>query len=604
MEDHHMRTIKYSAALTIALLVTPFLPAQTLLKPALPAKPSQIVKFNIYLPLQHKDQLNQLVAQLHAPGSAASHHWLTDQEFKQRFGPDPAGIARIKTELASYGIKVNAVHSHGLQVEGTVASIQNAFKVKLSNGSGGATGVIAEQSLRMPPSLVKANAHVLAFSPVVRHHTHSQKKPLPLNRYSNVGPYWFTDLRQAYNFPSVQSLDGKGETIAILMSNDFLDSDVATYFAHEKAHTPTILHIPVDGGAPFDPDASSEVSLDVQQSSGLAPGARILDYNIPDLSDASVLDGLLQIVSDNYADIVSMSFGGAEGFYTAAYNSGVDYTYILQIYDELFLQGNAQGITFITSSGDNGALDLPSLSYFDTPQNPPVVTAEYLVGIEEPADSPHVTAVGGTNLLTAVKSGAAVRDSSYISENADGDLIQPEDPYGVGNLVEGGIFGSGGGISAVFAKPSYQYLVNTGSNMRTIPDISMQMGGCPFGTINPCPEERSGVVTAIGGQYFVLIGTSASAPEFAAVLAITEQRMGGARLGNVNYYIYSLAAGQQFGWDKAFHQGIPGNNGFYISQQGVSGYNLITGNGTVSVRDFISAPNLPAAGLPQTPSNP
>ena len=78
----------------------------------------------------------------------------------------------------------------------------------------------------------------------------------------------------------------------------------------------------------------------------------ILDYNTPDLSDSSIIDGLLQIVSDDYADIVSMSFGGAEGFYTAAYNDGGDFTYILQIYDEIFQQGNVQGMTFVASSGD------------------------------------------------------------------------------------------------------------------------------------------------------------------------------------------------------------------------------------------------------------
>jgi subtilase family serine protease len=602
-----MRTIKYSAALTIALLVSPYLTAQTRIKATGPAKSSQTLEFNIYLPLQHKDQLTQLAAQLHSSGSPGSQHWLTEQEFRERFGPNPADVASIKAELAAYGIKVDAIHSHGIQVEGSVASIQNAFRVELSNGSaaGGATRIIAKQPLQMPVSLLKANAHILAFSPVIRHHTHSQRRPLPLNRDSNVGPYWFTDLRQAYNFPSVQALDGKGETIAILASNDFLDSDITKYFAHEKVKTPpAILRIPVDGGAPFDPNASFEVSLDLEQSSGLAQGAVILDYNTPDLSDSSIIDGLLQIVSDDYADIVSMSFGGAEGFYTAAYNDGGDFTYILQIYDEIFQQGNVQGMTFVASSGDNGALGLPSIGYFDAPQDPPVVTAEYLVGVEEPADSPHVTAVGGTNLITAVKSGALLLDSSYVSENADGDPLQPEDPYGVGNLIKGGVFGSGGGISAVFAKPSYQYLVETGSNMRTVPDVSMQMGGCPVGALTPCPEERSAVIAAVDGQYYALVGTSAAAPEFAGVLAITEQRLGGIRLGNANYYIYSLAAGQQFGWNKAFHQGIPGDSGFYVSQKGVPGYNLIVGNGTVSVRDFISAPDLPAAGVPQTPSNP
>jgi len=107
----------------------------------------------------------------------------------------------------------------------------------------------------------------------------------------------------------------------------------------------------------------------------MAPGATILDYNIPDLSDNSTYDGYLAIIEDNEADVVSSSFGGAEGFYTAAYNDGTDFTYILTMFDDLFKQGNAQGITFLASSGDSGGLGLPSVGYFDTPQDPPVVTA-------------------------------------------------------------------------------------------------------------------------------------------------------------------------------------------------------------------------------------
>ena len=40
--------------------------------------------------------------------------------------------------------------------------------------------------------------------------------------------------------------------------------------------------------------------------------------------------------------------------------------------------------------------------------------------------------------------------------------------------------GSGGGFSQIFAKPAYQFLVNTGSlTRRSIPDVSLMMGGCP-----------------------------------------------------------------------------------------------------------------------------
>ena len=72
----------------------------------------------------------------------------------------------------------------------------------------------------------------------------------------------------------------------------------------------------------------------------MAPGASIIDYNIPDLSDNAILNGLTTIIEANKADVVNMSFGGGEIFYTPAFNGGQDFTSILVVYDDLFAQGN------------------------------------------------------------------------------------------------------------------------------------------------------------------------------------------------------------------------------------------------------------------------
>jgi kumamolisin len=104
------------------------------------------------------------------------------------------------------------------------------------------------------------------------------------------------------------------------MSGDFNQPDMTKYFAHEKLASPSFSTVQVDGGAPFDPNGSFETHLDLQQSGGMAPNAHVILYNLPDLSDASILDGLAKILSDNKADVVSMSFGGPELYYTAAFN--------------------------------------------------------------------------------------------------------------------------------------------------------------------------------------------------------------------------------------------------------------------------------------------
>ena len=110
------------------------------------------------------------------------------------------------------------------------------------------------------------------------------------------------------------------------------------------------------------------------------------------------------------------------------------------------------------------------------------------------------------------------------------------------------------------------------------------------------------MVTALGGYFYLLIGTSASSPDFAGLLALRVQKTGG-RLGNENYYVYALAAAQNIGiGPKVFRQGIPGFNGYYSTT--AKGYDRVLGNGTVDGRQFLLAPEVKAAGTPQTPSNP
>ena len=134
------------------------------------------------------------------------------------------------------------------------------------------------------------------------------------------------------------------------------------------------------------------------------------------------------------------------------------------------------------------------------------------------------------------------------------------------------------------------------------------MGGCPGGTLfadlhGECPPDRSFVWEIIGGKQVGLIGTSASSPEFVGLLALKIESAG-ARLGNENFEIYSLAAQQAAGsGNTVFRSDIQGNNGVYKSTV-KGGYNLVIGNGTLLGADFVSGPGLAVAGKPQTPTNP
>jgi subtilase family serine protease len=529
-------------------------------------------------------------------------------------------------------------NAHGLRVQGPVSAVSNTFGVGVQTRSqNGRTRFMARGELQIPNELAALNARVVGLDAVPDRHVHSRATkrlagPIVDNRYTDTGSYWFDDLKQAYDYPAYSAkTNGAGVNVGILMSDLLYPDDLAAAFNQEKftaitgKPAPTVTTVKVDGGGVVNGNGSFEASLDVQQVLGGAPGAKVTLISIPDLSNQSILDGYTYIVDNNTFDIVNSSFGGCELEYFPADNQGEDFRYVLQALHEVFEQGNAQGITFVASSGDQGGPACPSANY-GYPRGAAGNTFD--PGISSPSDDPNVTAVGGGNLITASN---GTLNSAYVRESAFADPLYPYDIYDVRQLVSGGFWGAGGGVSSYFKKPVYQLLANTGTfAWRTNPDVGMQVGGEGFsglagespgfcnGNAISCSPDDSSVLTAydvddtVNGGFFFTIGTSVSSPEFVGALAIFEQQFGKYhRQGNVNYFLYAQGALQSlFGGVRApaafqfYHRNIPGNDGYWNAGFPSYNYDYIYGNGSPDVRKLFGLKNYPAAGLPQTPSNP
>ena len=610
------------------------------------APATQIVRFSIYLPLQNRAAMKALLTAVQTKGSPSYHKWLTPAQFNAQFGPSAATIAQAKASLSAAGLKVGAVNGRAIQVSGTVAQVNSALKLSLrSQTTDTGKRIIALTPAVLPGGLTALGAVTPAFAPTpaLRTHSATMAAAIPASRRGPYGGYYYNDLKEAYDYPSYATilpggnrLDGSGVSVAIVMADDALDSDVAAMFAHENftgttgQQPPTINHVYVDCDSTLAPGttdpttgvaacgyfggpATSEASLDVQQVLGGAPGASVTLLSLPDLSDSYITDAYYAAVVTNAFDIVSSSFGGCENIYTANYQNGFDFTYLLGLNDDIFAQGNLEGITFIASSGDNGGLGCPNPLFFAIG-----ATGGYFVkGVENPADDPNVTAVGGGNLKTS-STGTYVtgtsmipKPSTYVSENANGDPEVPYSPWGSSfGPASGGWWGAGGGISQAFAQPPYQTAGITGATARTVPDVGMLVGGCPGGLALPTCDvaERSYVITWVGGGPTGVIGTSVAAPEFAGALALAVEANG--RYGNLNYVLYSQGAAQTAAGlsaapaDKQFyHMKISGFDGAYYTSP-TTGYNYITGNGTPDVRKLFGLTAYAPAGDPQTPSNP
>ncbi len=587
------------------------------------ASPADTVEFTVFLPLRHQQELDALLVDLHDSKSANYQHWLEPSDFLNRFGPSSADLATVKQSMTAHGFTIIKENAHGLRVRGPASAISEAFAVSVQRRTQNAhTRFMVKGEMRMPSELAALNLRVVGLEGIPEHQVHSRVTgPVmntPDNRYSTTGFYWFDDLKQAYDYPAYSKhTDGSGVSAAVLMEDLLYPSDVAAAFDHELFSTitgvpdPSVTTVTVDGGGAVGGPGTFEASLDVQQILGGAPGTNVTLVSIPDLADDHILDGYAYIIDQNTFDLVNSSFGECELEYTAPYNAGTDYTYILAEYHDLFAQGSAQGITFSASSGDQGGLLCPSPDY----GYPGATNVTFGVGVSTPADDPNVTAVGGGNLITTYKSGSL--NSAYVRESAFADPDVPYDVFGVGQLVSGGVWGAGGGISQIYKKPLYQYLANTGSaTQRTLPDVGMQVGGCPEGLAASCSADDSAAIVAYGvdygGGFYGVIGTSVSSPEFVGALALFEQQFGKHhRQGNVNYYLYAMGALQTLAGgshapeaSQFYHRNIPGFDGYYNAGHPSYNYDYIYGQGSPDVRKLFGLREYPAAGVPQTPSNP
>jgi subtilase family serine protease len=530
------------------------------------------------------------------------HRFLTAAQFYASYAPKATDLQSAARALRSYGFKTT-ITPLGIVADAPRETVERVFRLHLRERTNAERFRIpelqADRAPTLPPELSKVHARVIAFPPVPHLKPMSamaSKTPIePNNRYGATSPfYWFDDLKQAYSYPSYAYANGAGRTTAVVEASDFLDSDVEAYFGHEGLASPNIVRVAVDGGpGPVDVNSGLfvEASLDVQQIGGSAPGATIRVYQAPVPSLQSFYDMYLAIdldaLSGTPVDVVSASFGLCELYFLPSYNGGLDFTSILtQDFHDLFLVGNALGVTFVTGSGDNGAQG----GFCTDPSG-----ANAVVGVSSWADDPNVTGVGGTNLMTSSIPGSL--QSTYIRENAFPDAFLQGQGF-----ANSAIWASGGGTSVIFGKPDFQSLVNTGATTRSVPDLAMMMGGCPAGTGPPCGNKNpnhSAFITAINGGFYLLIGTSGSSPDFAGLQAIQNQVLG-SPAGNANELIYYLAALGSVGNGPIFHNNIPGNNGYKSHQ----GYNFVVGNGTPYGAQYALSPFAPLAGNPQTPSNP
>jgi hypothetical protein len=312
--------------------------------------------------------------------------------------------------------------------------------------------------------------------------------------------------------------------------------------------------------------------LDVEWSGAVAPAAKVKFVVGASTATSDGVDLSAQyIVNHALAPVVSTSYGSCEQQMGAAE---------LAFYNSLWEQAASQGMSSFVASGDSGAA---GCSYGSSASG----TSTAVNGL---CSSPYSTCVGGTQFNEGSNYAdywAATNSTGYGS--ALGYI--PEVVWNEsGSSGETGLWASGGGASLVYAQPSWQQGVSgtsAANGMRAVPDVALSAAG------------HDGYIIYENGSSWVISGTSAAAPSFAALMALVVESQGGSGQGNANAGLYPLlnAAHNPFHATPSGNNSVPGVAGFAASG---APYNLATGLGSVDGTVLVSSWGTITAARPST----
>jgi kumamolisin len=496
-------------------------------------------------------------------------------ELQKRYAVHADDSNKLVTWLKAQGFTIEQITPDGTSVyaRGTVDQIERSLAVNMVRVTkDGITYTAAENAPSLPAEVGSAVHAIIGLQPFRRAHKHSRRlAPLDGNRAAllafprlprsprgnggrtgarrpaarpptparaaapsrntrNAPPYLVPEILKAYNGEGT-GLTGKGQTIAILIDTFANPSDLKAFWKANgvPGRIVNIQNVNVKGG--HLPPAEGEESLDIEWSSGIAPGAKIRVYASETLQFVDLDRALDQIIAD---------LPSQPGMRQLSISLGLGETYMggpegeVRTQHQKFLRLAAAGVNVFVSSGDAGSSPDDSGHGSSGPTQ-----VEY-----ESSDS-SVIGVGGTTLNLA-------HDGSVASEGA--------------------WISSGGGTSIFFHRPAWQKAHGASAgNRRMVPDVSL------------AADPNTGAFLVLNGKVSQIGGTSWSAPVWAGFCAMINEARTKAkkpRLPFLNPSLYKLAG------TAAFRDITAGNNGDFAAGPG---YDMVTGLGVPDVKSLVSA---------------
>jgi len=621
--------------------------------------------------------LRQLMEEQQTKNSPNYHAWLTPEDFGKKFGPADADVQTVTDWLTSHGFQNIKVAKGKTVVEfsGNAGQVRKAFATEIHKYNVNGEEHFANASdPQIPVALAPVVAGVASLHDF-RKRAYARRAGTfrRIKATGEVKPLFTTstgcgangttqclalgpaDFAKIYNSAPLLSagvpIDGTGQSIAIVGRTNINLTDVQQFrsiFGLPANFTSS--NIILNGPDPGVTSSGEEIEadLDVQWSGSVAPMAQILFVVTESPQSTTATDGVdlsaLYIVDNNIAPVLSDSFGSCESAMVTGGNA---------LYNAMWQQAAAQGITVVVAAGDDGSAGC------DPSAQPNAATLG--LAVSGTASTPFNVAMGGTDFdqvgktstfwsttnstlpytgqtpLTELSAIGYIPETTWNDSCASGGQasnctatkINSDQQSNPGVDVVAG----SGGPSSIYAKPSWQAVTGVpGDGRRDLPDVSLFASdgnnGSSYVVCQADANSGTGSSTSscdLNSPFldFQLVGgTSAATPTFAGIMALVNQKTG-QRQGNANYVLYALANNETFancnsttvlaGNACVFYDVTKGNNsvacsggssncsntasgqfGIIVSQgtpafKTSTGYDLATGLGSVNIANLVNS---------------
>jgi subtilase family serine protease len=532
--------------------------------------------------------LEKYLDELEDSHSPNYHHWLTAQEFGERYGLAEQDLEKIAGWLQSHGLKINRIYPNATLIDfsGDAGQVGKAFHTEIHNLMVNGEAHIANMSdPQIPAALAPAVAGVVSlndFRPRAMNRPHpNYTVTIDGQRENLVVP---ADLATIYNLNPLfaAGYSGQGQTIVVLEDSDLYKTSDWTTFRSVMGLTSaypegSLTQVHPDGCS--DPGINGddgEAEIDAEWSSAAAPTAAIEVATCADT--ATTFGGFFAMAnllneSETPPSIMSVSYGESEASNGAAQNAYIN---------SLYQQAVGEGVSVFVSSGDAGAATSDDGN----------AEATHGIGVSGFASTPYNVSVGGTDFGDTYAGGNGTYWSDSNSPDFESALSYvPEIPWndscasglidnflgystaygssGFCNSSTGSehflavVAGSGGpsgcatgapsskgvvgGSCAGYSKPSWQSILgNPHDGVRDVPDVALFAADGVWNHYyvvcysDPTSGDFGAPCSGAPSTWAGFGGTSFASPIMAGIQSLINQKTGSPQ-GNPNPTYYALA---------------------------------------------------------------